>query len=272
MIAELTWPGSWLDFPDQDAAFELQSLLHMLTVGLADASLALLLFQSARARDTERHRARFDDRQGSGDRDEAWDAKRQIEDQLLSAADAQGLNTEEQWHLREKIRVEAEILWKRRKWSGGHLPSGLLDREATMHARSFVYSIDGVWKLLGVIDKSPVPNEAGKAKDELKLHLPHLIGVRDTAHHQEDRARGLDRKGKPLNRPPIDNSLVQAPEGGVIMLDSLNGDRYTCTLNDGSLGEVPVNGETLRAVQTAAQQTVGSMQWTGSPMHFPMDF
>ena len=172
--------------------------------------------------------------------------------------------------LEDSARLKAEILSKRERWGQGKLPSELFDREVTMHARSFVYAIDGVWKSLEVLAKSPIPNEAGKAVAALKSLLPDVIDVRDTTHHMEDRVRGLNRHEKPLDLQPVDNSLVQAP-GGVLVLNSLNGDVYTCTMNNGGLGEVPVNDQTLTALQSAVQQTIDSISWRGPARHSPMD-
>ena len=272
MIAELLWPGGWIDFEDQDKAHEAQSLLLTMTTGVMDVNLALLLFDSARQMENARHKARLENRPEFGQQDERRVRLRQIEDEMLAAASGDGTTPEEGWNLRQEIRIRAEIQFKREKWSSGEPPSGLLQREMALHARSVVYGIDRVWKTLEVLAKSPVPSDAKKARDELKAHLPHLIGVRDTAHHQEDRALGVDRKGKPLATPPIDSPLVRAPGGGVIMLDSFNGDRYTCTLEDGSLGEVPINLESLMAVQKAVQRTLDSMKWTGLPIHYPSDY
>lgn len=272
MIAELIWPGTWLVLEDRDSAFKVESLVRSITTGVMDANLALVMFTGARTREIERHNAAFDERSQFGQQDASWSRKREIEEELLAAADYAGLSPEAAWESRVTIQAQAEIQFNREKWDAGQVPSGLLQREKSLHARSFVYAIDGVWKALEVLAKSAVPSDAQGARDELKLCLPHLIGVRDTSHHQADRARGVDRRGEPLRTPPIDSPLVRAPQGGVVILDSFHDDRYTCTLEDGSLGEVPINLESLIAVQVATQRTLDSMVWTGPPSYFPTDY
>lgn len=266
MIAEVTWPGSWIEFEDQAAGWEVQTLLLSLTSGLADANLALILFQNSNARSADRHRQAFDRRSGT----ERAEAIRKIEQEIRDSGEAGGSDQDDPWEVEQRIRTEAERRWKRQRWSSGRLPSGVLDREPFMHARSFVYALDGVWKLLETIARSSIENEGHQAMMEMKDHLPHLVAVRNTAHHHEDRIRGLNRWGKPIELQPVENSLVHAP-GGVLMVDNLHGDRYTCTLEDGSTGEVPVNEGTLLIVQHAVQRTLDSFTWSGPQRDFPTD-
>ena len=48
IIYELTQPGTWLDYADGDWAFAIQGLLGQLENTLADAALALTLFEQER--------------------------------------------------------------------------------------------------------------------------------------------------------------------------------------------------------------------------------
>jgi hypothetical protein len=63
------------------------------------------------------------------------------------------------------------------------------------------------------------PSALGQVRNDWLAAFPQLKHVRDTAHHIEDRARGIDRNGKPLKLAPINNEMVNAP-GGVLILDS----------------------------------------------------
>lgn len=114
-----------------------------------------------------------------------------------------------------------------------------------------------------------VPAEVGAQTDAFYDALPSLARVRDTAHHPEDRARGLDKKQKPLDLKPIDNKLISAPGGGVLVLDSLNGNRYGCTMADGHYGEVEVSAESLGVVQNCLQSVLNAFTWSGPRRHTP---
>lgn len=118
---------------------------------------------------------------------------------------------------------------------------------------------------------SPVPTAAAEAHDDLLAALPDLTKVRDTAHHHEDRARGLDRRGKPLDLKPIESGGIHAP-GGAIVLNNLNGTRYGCTVDDGRFVEVDVTAGSLWAVRNAIQKVLDSVPWHDSdhPRRSPM--
>jgi hypothetical protein len=75
---------------------------------------------------------------------------------------------------------------------------------------------------------------------EYVARFPHLKGVRDSVQHMEASGRGLDKNEKPLKLKPIDNSMIHAPQGGVLALNSLNNNVFGTTMNDGSCGEVEV--------------------------------
>ena len=78
--------------------------------------------------------------------------------------------------------------------------------------------------------------------EEFSLLFPDVRGVRNTAQHLEDRSRGLGagRSPRPLVLQPVENFLVNAP-GGALVLDALIGNRFGCTMADGHYGEVEIS-------------------------------
>lgn len=46
-IAEVIYPGTWLDLPDQDLAFELEGMLRNLEDRVAEAATALTMFDAS---------------------------------------------------------------------------------------------------------------------------------------------------------------------------------------------------------------------------------
>jgi hypothetical protein len=118
-------------------------------------------------------------------------------------------------------------------------------------------------------DESDAPFDVAVQVESFYRAFPSLIGVRDTAHHPEDRGRGLGKRGKQLKLQPVDNQLVKAPSGGVLMLDCLNGNRYGCTMADGHYGEVEVSEQNLTIVQNCIQAVLNAFSWKGSRRHTP---
>lgn len=107
------------------------------------------------------------------------------------------------------------------------------------------------------------------ARDGLYRALPTLTGVRDTSHHLEDRVRARDRRGKDLVLKPVTNTLINAPQGGVLLLGNLNGNRYGSTMEDGAYGEVEVSARSLASAQSAIQKSIDAFSWKPPKHHIP---
>lgn len=147
-----------------------------------------------------------------------------------------------------------------RRWERGELPRSVIHRLPFMYARAFLFALDSIEKVLKALAASDVPTAAAEARDDLLAALPTLTEVRNTAHHHEDRVRGLGRNRKPLGLKPIDAGGILAP-GGAIVLDNLNGTRYGCTVNDGRFAEVDVTPASLFAARCAIQKVLDSVPW-----------
>jgi hypothetical protein len=65
------------------------------------------------------------------------------------------------------------------------------------------------------------------------------------------------------------NEAINAPQGGVLVIDQLMNDRYGGTLGDGSYGEVEVSLKSAAVVQQAVQAAVDAWTWKGSPRMTP---
>jgi hypothetical protein len=91
--------------------------------------------------------------------------------------------------------------------------------------------------------------------------MPEVRRVRNSVQHVEDRARGLGPSGKPLDLKPVDNRAINAPGGGVLILNMLNGSRYGSTVADGRYAEVDVTSQSLLAVRDAIQKVLNSLAW-----------
>lgn len=114
-----------------------------------------------------------------------------------------------------------------------------------------------------------VPAEVTGSLDALRAALPNLRGVRNSVSHFEDRSRGLGRDKQPLNLKPVVNRMVNAPGGGVLMLENLLNNRFGSTMEDGHYGEVEVSIETLKISAECVQRVLNAFAWKGPRRHAP---
>jgi len=101
--------------------------------------------------------------------------------------------------------------------------------------------------------------------------FPDLRRVRNTAQHLEDRSRGLGagKNPKPMTLQPVENRLISAPEGGVLVLNSLTDNRFGCTMSDGHYGEVEISPQSLQVLCGLLHEVLQCFQWKGPVQHAP---
>lgn len=256
-IFELLIPGTWLSHEDRDWSWRMQNQLHTLTSQFFEANLALNLFVGA-----TRAKPSFASR-------ETWeqDAQRRYEIRSTVESELGGLGIAE-W---EAVHLESERRFKRKKWSNGGVPREFEHNVPLLYARAFLYALDAFDKILGVLAHEPgVPSQVAEWHAQLEVHFPHLRGVRNTVQHIEDRGRGLGagRNPKPLDLKPINNNLIKAP-GGALVINSLNGSRYGSTMADGHYGEVDISPQSMEHLQRILVGVLELFQWHGPKEHLP---
>ena len=108
-VFEVVTPGTWLDYEDKDWAWKIQNLLGSLESQFFEANAALNLFLSAQS-----IRPSFAER-------ENWERDSQRRSQLQRAVEQEfgGNMSREHW---DEIHFEAEVRFKREKWSNGGVP------------------------------------------------------------------------------------------------------------------------------------------------------
>lgn len=239
----------------RDDAFRAQSLLSTAEGALADAALSLTFFDACRAASHGRER---------------WEQRRDREQELRDRVNAKyesqlgDVPESERWiallPMREALESEAKMLG----WQEGDLPEDYKGRLPFLHARGFLFALDTLANLLRVMaTEAQAPAPLPTITDDWMITFPQLKHVRDTAHHVEDRVRGLGRDGKPLQLAPLVNEMINAPNGGVLLIDSLMNNRYGCTLADGTYGEVEVSGVSPSAATALVQRAIEAFQWRG---------
>ncbi|WP_162890637.1 hypothetical protein [Salinibacter ruber] len=257
-IVELTYPGTWLDYEDDEWSWEMRKLVQMLENPLTEACLALALF--------EQQRAKPRDKPDREQWEEDSNRRREIEKELEAELNVDPFDPE----ARQELYSSVERELKREKWESGELPKQYSHRLIFMHAKSFLFAVDRIEKILGAIaEKDGVPDEVVEAKDAFEDIFPDLRGVRNTVAHIEDRGRGLDHRKEDLDLKPVQNRLVNAPGGGALILESLNGNEFGSTMSDGHYGEVEISLENIVKVCECIQNVIDALEWRGPQMHYP---
>ena len=219
-IVELVRRGFFLEGLDEEVGRDADALCHLMADRITDAVFSLGLFEEAWAareqrsdtweRDREAERAREQELAAANPPPphDSWDARKRWEDDLRDQAK------------RDVVRA---------KWAAGALPEAYQGRLPSVHARAFVLALAQISRALSAmakLDTGDAQREIVAARDGFRQALPNVVPVRDSIEHAEDRMRSLNKKGQPLALAPIDNQLINAPGGGVLVSDSLNGRLY----------------------------------------------
>lgn len=257
-IFEIIKPGTWLDSEDQDWIRNIESLLRSLEGQFFEANLALNMFLNTISCD-QRNISR-----------EQWEADSNRKSEIRKEIESKYDNPYK-YNNWDEIHFQTEVAFKREQWQAGRIPREFEHNQAFMHARAFLYALDSFDKFLKVLKKTEnVPVKIEKIHKEFGDSFPDLRGVRNSSQHMEDRSRGLGggRNPKPLELKPVDNQLVKA-DGGALILNSLNGTKYGNTMADGHYGEVDVSPQSMEVLSSIFQETLDSFQWKGQKSHLP---
>lgn len=247
---ELRVPGTWVDLPDQQASWDVGSILHTVMSAFDEATMALILFEQAQHASPRRTREQRE-----------ADSQRHSEiSRTLEAQAGPDAYRPDRW---DAIRNEASRQLMLENWSAGRVPDQILHHVPFINAKAFLYGADSIGKLLSSLaERDDIPEAARHAAEAFSDAFPELREVRNSTQHLEDRIRGLGRNNKPLQLKPVDNQLIRAP-GGALVLNSLNGNRYGSTMADGSYGEVEVSAASLGKMRDLIEAVLNALPWKG---------
>lgn len=252
VIFEIVYPGTWIDYEDVKSS-AIIGLIHEMESQFFTANAALNLFNDAQ---NIAHHTSFSD-DWKKDRERRFEIYREIESSL---------GEEISWQHREEINFEADIRLKREQWQNGNIPQKFKHMLPFMHARSFLYALDTFEKCLGVLCKEQcMPAELAVIHRRFLECFPNLRGLRNTNQHMEDRVRGLGagQKPKPIELKPVTTGPIIAPNGNVIILNSLNNTTYGSIMADGHFGEVDISSRSMKHLQQMFQEVLESLNWCG---------
>lgn len=254
-VTELIYPGTWLDYEDEDWVFEVQKIIGSIESQLIEATLALGLFE--REQSCSRMSLK-----------EEWEADVPLRQKIIEKYQKE-YGEEGLYQNISGLLELTDLELRQERWKAGQLPRSYQHHLIFMYAKAFLYSLDMLSKLIRVLsEKEGIPKEINEISQSFTSRFPSLKGVRDSEQHIEDRVRGLGRKQKQLKLKPVNNSLIKA-DGGVLALGNLNGNKFGSTMADGHYGEVEVSIDSLNFVRDSIQKILDSFNWRGSKRFYP---
>lgn len=130
-----------------------------------------------------------------------------------------------------------------------------VSRKPYAHAYSFLYALDTIQMVLDILsERMNAPSQLLGLKLDLEKAFPKLRDIRNSAHHMEDRIRGLKTGNRPI-------ALQEDSAGNKsLILNSLNitGRKYGTTLADGTFGELEITVDKMAEIQRICQAIFNS--------------
>jgi hypothetical protein len=263
--------GVWLeDSVPSEIRHDVETLCHLLSTCVADLVVTLSMFEQAQLSDHARFRESADRHRENWERDA--ERTREIEAALETAAGVIWGHPD-YWERSSEIREQARRQMLREQWAHEDGPESYQRRVVFIHARSFVTTLAVLQRSLLAIRKYPfepsVQNAIQGACDNFASAVPGLKGVRDSVAHVEERVRG-EARGEKITAAPIINKMIHAPDGGVIVTESLNNQHFGGTIEDGTYAEVEVADTTTEIARSAVQAVFDALPWrAGHHLHEP---
>ncbi len=260
-VFEISFPGIFLEHGDPDWIARIQTFLRLLEDQFTDAVVALNLFETEQAR-------LLDELQARGQKEsfkEEEHFRQTLEQNILEE-----VGEEQFFRLYPAILHFIELEVRRKSWKSGQMPDEYQRRILWIYPHAYVYALDSFHKVLeSLTEERDVPNGVEEELAKFRTAFPRLKGIRDSAHHVEDRGLGRDRHGNPLKLKPIDNGIVRAPGGGVLLLSVLEGNKLWYTLEDGSHGGLAISHDNIAIAAEVFQSVINAFQWKGRPRLIP---
>lgn len=258
IIFELIKQGNRLNLgSDIHKNFELDNLIRHLIDTFFEANIALNLYLGEK----QNSQLYFQKIR------ENWDSDSELKTQLRKKIELE--YPKGNFENYEEINYKVETEFKRNIWGKGRVPSDLKHKLIFIHAKTFLYALDNFEKQFKrLLEDDTIPELCDSFYIKLIEDFPNLRELRNSAHHLEDRIRG-EKFRKKINLKPISNGLIHAPNGGALIINSLNGDNYGGTLGDGTFGEVEVSIESMNKLRFILQEFISSLRWEGSKEHLP---
>ncbi|WP_186132487.1 hypothetical protein [Burkholderia gladioli] len=264
MIFELTIPGRWLVMEDRRASWEITNFIDHIKGAFFSANISLCDFNNSETMSRAMHDKsdRLAMREERRRRSSEMYEKRSVQLGRLGGKRASELMDE----------IDLDI--RREDWARGIEPDVFTHKRSFIYAKSFVYSLDDFSNFLKIFSSmDQVPSSISLIYKELLEKFPALRGVRNAAHHPEDRMRGIKfEKGREvlIDIKEIDNGILRSPAGsGNIINENLFGTQFAVLTTDGTQGSIDISPSTLAYFRDIFHLIVNEFKWKGGPIVEP---
>lgn len=167
----------------------------------------------------------------------------------------------------DKLHIAIDVELLKRKVARGEEPDGYAFHRPFLFARSFVFCLDRIHRMLGVCQHYDLSKTVAKAAlSQIDSQIPDLREFRNSIAHFEDRIRGRHQfrgKRKDIALEPLNTPVIKA-DGGALVLECLENDVFRTILADGTLGSIPIRAESMKVVQYAIQMFLHALPWRHS--------
>jgi hypothetical protein len=153
-------------------------------------------------------------------------------------------------------------------WLEGFEPYEYLIAKRSIAAKTFVFGLDSIYKLINKLTEyENIPEEIEASKKLIENTYPHLIDIRNSIHHIEDRIRKKGKNEKDIELQPIENKNIKGTN--ILSIGGFSEDGYSITLADGTLGEIRIDESTVDFFGICIQDIINSFEWEGSTRYSP---
>lgn len=258
LFYELIKPGTWINSEDKEFQEGVKTLLNNIIANFYDANISLIEFKECYQSIIE------STKKGISPMKEYMRKYDELKYDFIREHPEYGL-----YENRDNLNMQITMMLNRTAWRSGKLPRDFPSAKMRIFARSFVYAIDGVEKALTRLSQPPLKTEG--IETLLNQHQEAFRtnkDVRDSAHHQEDRARFIGKHNKKFKAKSLPNGLSYG-EGQVLTAGLLIGNSLTYTSHTGENLGVEISDNTMNKLQYSVQSVLEFYEWIGPPVYYP---
>ncbi len=246
-IFALHYPGTWLQFENEESKREIESIIRGLEGIVTEAAISLSWFEASL--------------DNFGDLQKEWEQDAELRRQI---AEKISKEVGDDYHYdSDKYRALFEKQLRLKKADLGILPRSYIHKIPFIHAHTFVYAVDSFGKFLEEISVyEGVPEQVQHCLEKFNRLLPSVRKIRNSALHIEDRSRGYGswkekKQGKKMET------------NGFLGLSNLEKNQLCYTIDDGSYQRVEISPSVLNILVELSNDLLASFQWQGSPRIAP---
>lgn len=241
-VFELRYPGRSLR--DQSGS-HIRAFLDELDNSLAKAGVSLALYETVKAVPST---------------EPSWVRQRTVVMAIAQELESRlPADPDEQQRILQQI-PPPDLVARRQEWAQGIMPDDYKRQLPFVYAHEVLYALDTIGCLIKVLAEITERAEVIAAEKDFKAWLPNVRDIRNSAHHMEDRIRGLQTGGKPIDLQAVNNESFNAPQG-TLSLNNIFNDKLGYTAGDGNYYQIEISVATVTKAQKAIQRAIDGLEW-----------